>query len=121
MNNAIFGKTLENVRNHVDVRLLTRWDGRYDVEAMIAKPNFHSRSVFSENLVAIDMRKLKVKFDKPIYVSMCNLDISKTCLYEFHHELPLYREKCEIMYTDTDSLIYHIECDDVYNIMKRDI
>jgi len=54
---------------------------------------------------------------------MCILDISKTCLYEFHHKymLPLYREKCKIMYTDTDSLIYSIECDDVYDIMKRDI
>ncbi|XP_018307240.1 DNA polymerase-like [Mycetomoellerius zeteki] len=123
MNNAVFGKTMENVRNHVDVRLITRWDGRYSAEAMIAKPNFHSRSVFSENLVAIEMSKLEVKFDKPIYVGMCILDISKTCLYEFHHEymLPLYREKCKIMYTDTDSLIYYIECDNVYGVMKRDI
>jgi len=69
MNNAVFGKTMENVRNHV--RLLTRWDGKYGAKAMIAKPNFHSRSVFSENLVAIEMHKLEVKFDKPIYVSMC--------------------------------------------------
>jgi len=48
-------------------------------------------------------------------------DIS--CLYEFHHEymLPLYREKCKIMYADIDSLIYNIECDDIYDIMKRDI
>jgi len=90
---------------------------------MIAKPNFHSRSDFSENMIAIEMRKLEVKIDKPIYVDMCILDISKTCLYEFHHEymLPLYHEKCKIMYTDTDSLIYRIECDDVYDIMKRDI
>jgi len=53
------------------------------------------------------MRKLEVKFDKPIYVGMCILDISKTYLYEFHHEymLPLYREKCKIMYTDTDSIL----------------
>jgi len=55
-------------------------------EAMIAKPNFHSRSVFSENLVAIEMRKLEVKFDKPIYVDMSILDIFKTCLSEFHHD-----------------------------------
>ncbi|XP_026830153.1 uncharacterized protein LOC113563138 [Ooceraea biroi] len=116
MNNVVFGKIIENVRNHVDVKLLTKWNGPYGAEAMIAKPNFHSRSVFSENLVAIEMRKLEVKFNKPIYVGMCILDISKVCLYEFHHEymLPLYREKCKVTYTDTDSLIYHIECEDVY-------
>jgi len=116
------GKTMENVRNHVYIKLVTCWDGRYDAEAMIAKPNFHSQSVFSENLVAIEMRKLEVKFNKPIYVGMCILDISKIYLYEFHqYMLPLYREKCKVMYTDTDSLIYHIECDDVYENMKRDI
>ncbi|XP_011698162.1 PREDICTED: uncharacterized protein LOC105456083, partial [Wasmannia auropunctata] len=97
MNNAVFGKTMENVRNHVDVRLLTKWEGRFNAEAMIAKPNFHSRSVFSENLVAVEMRKLEVKFNKPIYVGMCILDISKTCLYEFHHDymLPSFQEKCK--------------------------
>jgi len=116
---------MENVRNHVDMRLMTHWDERYGTEAMIAKPNFHNRSVFSENLVAIEMRKLEAKFNKPIYMGMCVLDIlvSKTCLYEFHHEymLPLYHEKYKIMYTDMDSFIYHIECDDVYDIMKRNI
>jgi len=69
------------------------------------------------------MRKLEVKFDKPIYVGVCILDISKTCLYEFLHDhmSPLYRDKCKIMYTDIDSLISHIECDDVYETMKRNI
>ena len=90
---------------------------------MIAKPNFHSCSIFAENLIAVEMRKLEVKFNKPIYVGMCILDISKVCLYEFHHEYmsPMYRDKCKIMYTDTDSLIYYIECDNVYETMKRDI
>ncbi|XP_070171333.1 uncharacterized protein [Polyergus mexicanus] len=123
MNNAVFGKTMENVRKHSNVRLVTRWDGRYGAEAMIAKPNFHSRSVFAEDLVAVELRKLEVKFNKPIYVGMCILDISKIRLYEFHYEymLPLYRDKCRIMYTDTDSLIYRVECEDVYENMKRDI
>ena len=82
---------MENVRNHVDVKLLTKWDGRYGAEAMIAKPNFHS--LFAENLIAVELCKLEVKFDKPIYVGMCILDISKVCLYKFHHEymLPLFR------------------------------
>ncbi|XP_070170952.1 uncharacterized protein [Polyergus mexicanus] len=123
MNNAVFGKTMENVRNHSNVRLVTRWDGRYGAEAMIAKPNFHNRSVFAEDLVAVELRKLEVKFNRPIYVGMCILDISKIRLYEFHYEymLPLYRDKCRIMYTDTDSFIYRVECEDVYENMKRDI
>jgi len=89
MNNAVFDKTMENVRNHVNVRLLTHWEGKYGAEVMIAQPNFHNRNVFSENLVAIKMRKLEVKFNKPIYVGMCILHISKTCLYEFHHDCML--------------------------------
>ncbi|XP_036142333.1 uncharacterized protein LOC105836820 [Monomorium pharaonis] len=123
MNNAVFGKTMENVRNRVAVKLLTKWEGRYGAEAMISKPNFHSRSIFSENLIAVELRNLEVKFCKPIYVGMCILDISKTCLYAYHYEymLPLYNDKCRVMYTDTDSLIYHIECENVYENMRRDI
>ncbi|RLU16025.1 hypothetical protein DMN91_011783 [Ooceraea biroi] len=93
MNNAVFGKTMKNVRNHVDVKLLTKWDGRYGAEAMIAKRNFHSCAVFSSNLVAVQLRKLDVKFNKPIYVGMCILDISKQQdLYTLPHENFLYIE-----------------------------
>jgi len=67
MNNAAFGKTMENVRDYVDVRLImARWNGKYGAEAMIVKPNFHSKSVFSENLIAVELRKLEVKLNKPI-------------------------------------------------------
>ncbi|XP_077258284.1 uncharacterized protein LOC143895192 [Temnothorax americanus] len=116
-------RTMENVRDHVDVRLVTRWEGRYGAEAMIARPNFHSRSVFSENLVAIELRRLEVKFNKPVYVGMCILEISKTRLYEFHYDYmaPLYRDRCRILYTDTDSLIYSLECEDAYELMRRDL
>ncbi|RLU15214.1 hypothetical protein DMN91_012208, partial [Ooceraea biroi] len=94
MNNAVFGKTMENVRNHMDVKLVMKWNGKYSAEALITKPNFHSRSVFSENLVAIELRKFEVKFNKPIYVGMCILDISKTCLYEFHHKYMALQKVC---------------------------
>jgi len=90
---------------------------------MIAKSNFHCRRIFSENLIAIELQKLEVKFNKPIYVDMSILNISKICLYKFHHEymLPMHCDKCKIMYTDIDSLIYHIECDDVNNVMKCNV
>jgi len=123
MNNALFGKTMENVQNHVDVKLLTKWDGQYGAEALIAKPNFHSRSIFSENLIAVELHKLEVKFNKPIYVGMCILDISKICLYEFHYEymFPLYRDKCKIMYTPTPTVSYISSSARTFTTMKRDI
>ena len=79
--------------------------------------------MFSENLIAVELRKLEVKFNKPIYVGVCILDISKICLYEFHHEYmsPMHGLNCKILYTDTDSLIYHIRCDDIYETMKHNI
>ena len=79
MNNAVFGKTMENVRNHADVKLLTKWDGRYGAEAMIAKPNFHSRSVFAENLIAVELRKLEVKFNKPTWVCVYSIYRKSAC------------------------------------------
>lgn len=69
------------------------------------------------------MKKLKVKIDKPIYIGMCILDISKIYLYKFHYDYMKiqFQDNCKVLYTDTDSLIYHIRCDDIYDIMKRDL
>lgn len=120
LNNAVYGKTIENVRNYKDVRLVTRWDGRYAAEALISKPNFHSRTVFSENFMAIQMNKLKIKMNKPVYVGMVILDISKECLYDFHYDY-MSNIKHNLLYTDTDSLIYEIFCDDIYDLMKNNL
>ena len=88
---------MKNVRDYVNVKLLTKWEGKYGAEVMIAKLNFHSHSIFSKNLV-IELRKLEVKFDKPIYVGMCILDISKTCLYEFNHKYQVYKYEMRIFF-----------------------
>ncbi|XP_076301635.1 uncharacterized protein LOC143219582 [Lasioglossum baleicum] len=96
----------------------------HGVERLIARPNFHSYTVCSEDFVAIQMKKLLVKFYKPIYVGMAVLDISKFHLYSFHYEYmyPNFQKNCKILYTDTDSLIYEIACDDAYDaLLKRDI
>ncbi|XP_051173486.1 uncharacterized protein LOC127289543 [Leptopilina boulardi] len=123
MNNAVYGKTMENVRKYVNVKLVTKWEGRYGAEALIAKPNFHSRAIFSENLVAIELRRLEVLFNKPIYIGLTVLDVSKILMYEFHYDYvrKKYGDKCKLLYTDTDSFIYELKCVDVYEDMKNDI
>ncbi|XP_051162409.1 uncharacterized protein LOC127282278 [Leptopilina boulardi] len=123
MNNAVYGKTMENVRKYVNVKLVTKWEGRYGAEALIVKANFQSRSIFSENLIAVELRRLEVLFNKPIYVGLTVLVVSKILMYEFHYDYmqQKYGENCKLLYTDTDSFIYELKCNDVYEIMKQDI
>lgn len=120
MNNSIFGKTMENIRRRVDIRLCN--DGK-KAEKLIAKPNFLDRTIFSENLVAFHMRKAHLIFNKPITIGMSIMELSKTLMYSFHYEemKPKYGDKLKLMYMDTDSFIYDIEAPNVYEDMKRNI
>ena len=83
MNNAVFGKTMENVRKHRDIKLVTTDKRR---NQLASEPNYHTTKYFSENLIAIEMKKVKLKMNKPIYLVMSILDISKTLMYEFWYD-----------------------------------
>ena len=80
MNNSVFGKTMENVRNHRDIKLVTSDKRR---KRLVSEPNYHSHKNFSEYLMAIEMKKTRVKMIKPIYLGSSILDISKMMMYEF--------------------------------------
>uniref|UniRef100_A0ABD2XQX6 DNA-directed DNA polymerase n=1 Tax=Trichogramma kaykai TaxID=54128 RepID=A0ABD2XQX6_9HYME len=105
----------------IDVKLVSSWNGRYGAEAQISKPNFHSRAIFDENLVAIQLSKTVVTIDKPMYVGFSILDISKTQLYRFHYDFmrDRFKSNCKVLYTDTDSLVYEIRGQNVYEVMKH--
>ncbi|CAH1115853.1 unnamed protein product [Psylliodes chrysocephalus] len=120
MNNAVFGKTMENIRKRVNIRLLTEWSGRYGAEAMISKPEFKNCTIFNENLVAVEMKKLQIWLNKPIYVGQSILDLAKTTIYDFHYGYMVDAfPDCSVLYTDTDSLIYELH-QDPYEVIKRD-
>ncbi|KAJ8972418.1 hypothetical protein NQ317_011063 [Molorchus minor] len=125
MNNAVFGKSMQNVRKHRIVKLVNKWEGRYGAKNLIASPNFDSRSIFSDTLMAIEMKKSRIVFDKPLYIGMAILDISKTCVYEFHYDYMLQKfpvEKFKLLYTDTDSLVYELQRNDASEeVIGKDI
>lgn len=84
MNNATFGKTMENCRKYRRVKLLKSWDGRYDINNFIASPLFHFRTIFDENLVAVEFKRTEIVSSKSLYIGMAILDISKTIINDFH-------------------------------------
>ena len=120
MNNSVFGKTMENIRNRVDVKLV---NDKKRAEKLSAKPNYKHCNIFSENLVAIHMKNTKLDFDKPVYLGMCILDLSKTLMYDFHYNYikKKYGNKGKLLLTDTDSLMYEIQTEDFYKDISEDV
>ena len=120
MNNSFFGKTMEKVGNHRDIKLLTTNERK---NKLVSEPNYHTTKHFSEDLQAIEMKKTKVIMNKPVYLGQAILDISKTLMYEFWYDYikPKYQEKAKLCYMDTDSFIIHIETEDFYKDIAQDI
>ena len=108
MNNSVFGKTMENVRNHRDIKLVTS-DKRISILA--SEPNYHSSKCISKDLMIMEMKKVEVKLNKPIYLGQAILDINKTLTYEFWYDYikPKYEKKARLCYMDKDSFVIHIE------------
>ena len=111
---------MENIRNRVNIKLV---NDRKKAEKLSAKPNFKHCNIFSENLVAIHTKKTELKFDKPVYLGMSILDISKTLMYDFHYNYikQKYEDKAKPLFSDTDSLIYEIETKDFYKDISADV
>ncbi|XP_073995692.1 uncharacterized protein [Rhodnius prolixus] len=117
MNNAIFGKTMENIRKRVNIQLVS---SARKIERLVARPDFINRTIIGENLAAIHMAKKCIVFNKPIYVGMSILDLSKTVMYNYHYNimLPKYGvEKLKLCYVDTDSFTYFLKTQDFFNDM----
>ena len=120
MNNSVFGKTMENIRNRVNVKLV---NSEEKARKLIAKPNYRSCKIFSENLISIHMKKTSLIMNKPVYLGACILDLSKTIMYDFHYKYikPMYKDKAKLLFTDTDSLMYEIETEDFYKDISGDV
>ena len=118
INNSVFGKTIENIRKRQNIILV---DDRAKALKLSSRPNFDRATIFDPNLVAIHMKKTEVYFNKPIYVGQAILDLSKTLMFDFHYNYILEKfPKAELLFTDTDSLKYHIRTDDFYKDISQD-
>ena len=113
MNNSVFGKTMENIRKHRDIKLVTTDKKR---SKLVSEPNYHSINLISEDLSITGMKKTKVKMNRPIYLGLSILEISKTLMHEFWYDYmkPKYNGNVKLCYMDTDSFIMNIKINDFY-------
>ena len=118
MNNSVFGKTMENLRKRVDVKLV-RADEYDRLRRLIASPSYARANIFDNNLTAIQMHKSRLLLNRPVYVGMSVLDLSKRLMSDFYYNKlkKQYGERCQLLYTDTDSLLLEIQTEDVYKDM----
>ena len=120
MNNSVFGKTMENIRKHRDIKLVTTDKKK---SKLVSEPNYHTINSISEDFSIIEMKKTKVKMNKPIYLGLLILEISKILMYKFwyHYMKPKYNDNVRLCYMDTDSFIMNIKTNDFYKDISDDV
>ena len=118
-NNSVFGKTMENVRKYIDIKLVCTED---KVVKLASKLEYNGFKILSDSLWAVKMNRETVKLNKPIYVGFTVLDLSKLLMYDFHYNYiaAKYGPNAQLLFTDTDSLCYHVTTNDVYQDMYKD-
>ena len=120
MNNAVFGKTMENIRKHRDIKIVTTDKKR---SKLVSEPNYHTINYISEDLSIIEMKRTKVKMNKPIYLGLSILEISKILMCEFWYNYmkPKYIDNVKLCYMDTDSFVMNIKREDFYKDIANDV
>ena len=111
MNNAVFGKTMKNMRKYRGIKLVVTERRR---NYLVSKPNYHTTNFFTENILTTEMRKTQILINKPVYLALSILDLSKTLIYEFWYDYVKikYGENVKRCYMDTDSFIVHVKTED---------
>ena len=117
---SVFGKTMENVRKHRDIKLVKTDKKR---NKLVSEPNYHTMKLIDDNLAIIEMKKVKVKMNKPIYLGLSILDISNITMYEFWYDFikSKYGSKAKLCYMDTDSFVINIKTKDFYKDIAMDV
>ena len=120
MNNSVFRKTMENIRKHKEIKLVTTDKKR---SKLVSEPNYHIINLISEDLSIIEMKKTKVKMNKPIYLGLSILEISKILMYEFWYDYikPKYNDNAKLCYMDMDSFIMNIKTNNFNEDIANDV
>ena len=120
MNNSVFEKTMENLCRRVNVKLV-RSHEEDKLRRLIANPSFPRANIFDDDLAAVQMHKSRLVLNRLIYVGMSVLDLSKNLMYDFYYNQmkAQYGDRVELLYTDTDSLLFEIQMEDVYRDMSE--
>ena len=120
MNNAVFEKTMEKVHKHRNIKLVKTGKKR---KKLVSEPNYHTMKLIDDNLAIIEMKKVKVKMNKPIYLGLSILELSKIIMYEFWYDYVKvkYMDNAKLCYMDTDSFVINVKTKDFYKDIAEDV